>query len=503
MPNKEEKNITERPPIIVVMGHVDHGKSTLLDYIRKTNIVASEAGGITQHISAYEVAHKNKQGAEQKITFLDTPGHQAFSAMRSRGANVADMAILVVSAEDGVKTQTMEAYEAIKKADVPFVVAINKIDRPQANLNKAISDLIENGIYIEGYGGDIPYVPISAKTGEGVDKLLDIILLVSQMEELKGDNSKNAEGFVIETNVDPKKGISATLIITNGKIKNGMHIAVGESMAPVRIMEDFSGKKITEATFSSPIRITGFTKAPEIGLPFKTFESKKEAEQYAVEHKELICKENNSGIQNQNSYKTIVPVVIKADVLGSVEAIKNEISKLANEKICIRFVQTGVGSISENDVKNVGNDKNTLIIGFNVLVEDLANQIAEKFETKIKVFNIIYELTDWVKGEIERITPKIKTEEITGVAKIIRVFSKTRDKQIIGGRVDEGTLKIKESVKILRRDEEIGTGVIIELQQQRADIKEASVGTEFGAKIESKITIAQGDKIKSFNIVEI
>lgn len=501
MPNKEEKNITERPPIIVVMGHVDHGKSTLLDYIRKTNIVASEAGGITQHISAYEVSHKNKQGVEQKITFLDTPGHQAFSAMRSRGANVADMAILVVSAEDGVKTQTMEAYEAIKKADVPFVIAINKIDRPQANLNKAISDLIENGIYIEGYGGDIPYVPISSKTGEGIDKLLDIILLVSQMEELKGDNSKNAEGFVIETNVDPKKGISATLIIRDGKIKNGMHIAVGESMAPVRIMEDFSGTKITEATFSSPIRITGFSKAPEIGLPFNTFKSKKEAEQYAVEHKELICKENNNNVQDLD--KMIVPIVIKADVLGSVEAIKHELSKLTNEKICIRFVQTGVGSISENDVKNVGNDKNTLIIGFNVLVEDLANQIAEKFETKIKIFNIIYELTDWVKGEIERITPKTKTEEITGVAKIIRVFSKTRDKQIIGGRVDEGTLKIKENVKILRRDEEIGTGIILELQQQRADIKEASVGTEFGAKIESKITIAQGDKIKSFNIVEI
>ena len=199
----------------------------------------------------------------------------------------------------------------------------------------------------------------------------------------------------------------------------------------------------------------------------------------------------------------VVPIVIKADVLGSIEAIKHEISKLTNDKICIRFVQTGVGSISENDVKNVGNDKNTLVIGFNVLVENLANQIAEKFETKIKVFNIIYELTDWVKGEIERITPKTKTEEITGVAKIIRIFSKTRDKQIIGGRVDEGTLKIKESVKILRRDEEIGTGIILELQQQRAEIKEASVGVEFGAKIESKITIAQGDKIKSFSIIEI
>lgn len=500
MPKQEQKNITERPPVIVIMGHVDHGKSALLDYIRKTNIVDSEAGGITQHISAYEVIHKNKEGKEKKITFLDTPGHEAFSEMRKRGANTADIAILVVSAEDGVKKQTLEAYGAIKEAKIPFVIAINKIDRPEANINKTISDLIENELYVEGYGGDIPYVSISAKTGEGIDKLLDIILLVAELSELKGDISKKAEGVVIETNVDPKKGISATLIIKDGKIKNGMFVVIKESIAPVRMMEDFSGKKITEAIFSSPIKITGFNKNPEIGFPFKTFMLKKDAEKYILENKEAPQDLNNQTTEKEEN-KVIIPVVIKADVSGSIEAIKHEINKFNDDKVSVKFIQTGIGSISENDVKNVGNNENTLIVGFNVDVENSANQIAERLNTKIKTFKIIYELTDWLKGEIENMIPKENIEEVLGEAKILRIFSKNKDKQVIGGRVDSGSLKIRKTVKIFRRDEEIGTGIILELQQNRAEIREAPEGMEFGAKIESKITIAQGDKIKAFNIV--
>lgn len=501
MSKQEQKNITERPPVIVVMGHVDHGKSALLDYIRKTNIVDSEAGGITQHISAYEVIHKNKDGVEKKITFLDTPGHEAFSAMRKRGANVADVAILVISAEDGVKKQTLEAYEAIKEAKIPFVVAINKTDKPGANIDKTISDLIENAIYLEGYGGDIPFVPISAKTGKDVDKLLDIILLVAELSELKGDITKNAEGIVIETNVDPKKGISATLIIKDGKIKNGMSVVVGESVAPVRMMENFSGNKITEASFSSPIKITGFNQAPEISSLFKTFKSKKDVEKYNVEQKKVTRVKNNI-LHEQNGNRILIPIVIKGDVFGSVEAIKYEAEKLANEKVCIRFVQTGIGSISENDVKNVGGNKNTLVVGFNVDIEDQANQIAERMGIKIKTFSIIYELTDWLKSEIEKATPQINIEEIVGVAKVLRIFSKNKDKQIIGGRADEGIIKVKSNVKILRRDEEIGTGIILELQLNKMEVKEASVGDEFGAKIESKITITQGDKIKAFSVIK-
>jgi len=274
----QEKNIIERPPIIVVMGHIDHGKSTLLDYIRKTNVVEGESGGITQHISAYEVHHKDKNGSDHRITFLDTPGHEAFSAMRARGAVLADIAILIVSAEDGIKAQTMEAYNEIKNSKTPFIVAINKIDKPNANPEKVKNELLEKEIYLEGYGGDIPYVEISAKTGQGIPEILDMMLLIAELEELKADTSVNGQGIVIESNVDPKKGISATLVITDGTLKKGMCISAGESISPVRLIENFLGESVPEATFSSPVRITGFNSVPKVGSKFVACASKKEAE---------------------------------------------------------------------------------------------------------------------------------------------------------------------------------------------------------------------------------
>jgi len=261
----------ERPPVICIMGHIDHGKSTLLDYIRKTNIVDSEAGGITQKISAYEVIHKGK-----KITFLDTPGHESFAKIRQRGASVADIAVLVVSSEDGVKKQTTEAYQCIKESQTPMIVAINKIDKPGADIEKTKTNLTENEIYLEGYGGSVPFVPISAKTGQGVDELLDLMLLVAEVEELTGDSEKCAEGVVIEANMDKQKGISASMVITDGSLKSGMFVACGKSLAPTRIMENFLGKKITEASFSSPIRITGFDVLPKVGTKFQTFTDKNE-----------------------------------------------------------------------------------------------------------------------------------------------------------------------------------------------------------------------------------
>jgi len=246
MTDTDKKNLIERPPVIVVMGHIDHGKSTLLDYIRKSNVVEKETGGITQHISAYKVIHKNKSGEEKKITFLDTPGHEAFTSVRSRGANIADIAILIVSAEEGVKSQTLEVWEDIKNSSIPFVVAITKIDKPGADVEKTKNNLLEKQIYIEGYGGDIPWAAISSKTGEGIPELLDTLLLVAEMEELKGDKEKLAEGFVLEVGLDVQKGIGATLIIKDGELKSGSYIAAGESIAPVRIMEDFTGKPIKE-----------------------------------------------------------------------------------------------------------------------------------------------------------------------------------------------------------------------------------------------------------------
>jgi translation initiation factor IF-2 len=287
MSNKKEGEvIVPRPPVVVVMGHVDHGKSTLLDYIRKSNVVESESGGITQHISAYEVTHKDENGVDKLITFLDTPGHEAFSKMRSRGATTSDIAILVVSAEDGIKAQTLEAYNTIIESKIPYIVAINKIDKPNANIDKVKMDLVEKGIYLEGLGGDIPFVPISAKNGTGVNELLDMILLVSMMHESTGDRSELASGVIIEANREPKRGISATVIIKNGTLRTGMFVASGEAIVPTRIIENFLGKPIKEATFSSPVRLVGFISMPEVGNTFQTFKTKKEAEEYVQKFKE-------------------------------------------------------------------------------------------------------------------------------------------------------------------------------------------------------------------------
>ena len=511
----EKENIIERPPVVVVMGHIDHGKSTLLDYIRKSNIVESEAGGITQRISAYEVIHTLRRGprlssaecpqgkkVEKKITFLDTPGHEAFSAMRSRGANVADVAILVISAEDGVRAQTIEAYNAIKKTKTPFVIAINKTDKPEANVEKTISDLIENGIYLEGYGGDIPYSKISAKTGDGMNELLDVILLVAELEELKGDVSAPGEGFVMETHIDPKCGVSATLVIKNGKIEKGMFVSAGDSFSPVRMMENFLGEKIDKAFFSSPVKITGFNKAPAVGTEFKTHTTKKEAELAMCESKEIFCKKSENGGLDGNEEKLIIPIVIKADALGSIEAIEFEVGKIVNEKICLKVVQKGIGAINEADIKPLGTNKEAIALGFNVSVNEEARQLAEKYRIKIATFNIIYELSEWLKKDIEEKTPKSNIEKITGRAKIIRVFSKTKDRQIVGGKVLEGIISTGENVKIIRNAEEIGRGKIIELQQQRVEIKEIKDSGEVGIRLESKITISVGDMLEVFTFVE-
>jgi translation initiation factor IF-2 len=283
---KEQKEATAvRPPVIVIMGHIDHGKSSLLDYIRKSNVVAGEAGSITQHTSAYEVEHQTHDGKSMRITFLDTPGHEAFASMRTRGARVADIAVLVVSAEEGVKTQTLEALSAIKESGIPFIVAANKIDRPNANPEIVKQELSEHGVFVEGYGGTVSFVPISAKTGEGIPDLLDLMLLTAEMEELSGDPSKDAEGVVVESHRDPKKGVSATLIITDGTLKKGMYVAAEESLSPVRRIESHVGHALDEATFSSPVRIMGFDSIPPAGAIFRAFKNKKAAEAYIADLK--------------------------------------------------------------------------------------------------------------------------------------------------------------------------------------------------------------------------
>ncbi len=493
--------MTERPPVVVVMGHIDHGKSTLLDYIRNTNVVAKEAGGITQHISAYEVSHKDEKGAMKRITFLDTPGHEAFSKMRTRGAVAADIAILVVSAEDSVKQQTLEAWQTIVDAKIPYIVGINKIDKPGANIEKTKMDLAEKGVYLEGYGGDVPFVEISAKIGTGIPELLDMILLVADLAELRCNDEVPAEGVIIEAHRDPKRGISASLVIKNGTIESGMFVLAGEALATTRLFENFAGIPIKKAIASSPVRITGFDEIPEVGRVFQTYTTKKEAEQAREEYKNNLGQKKTEG-RNDTGNMKMIPLIIKTDVSGTLEAIEKEVQKLSQETISFKIINTGVGSIGEADLKQAGTDKNSIIVGFNVKMDNGARELNEMLHVTVETFDIIYKMTDWLKEEMEERRPRLTVEETTGTAKIQRCFSKTKDRQVVGGKVLSGSLMGNAQVKILRRDFEIGRGKVVELQQGKLRTKEVAEGLEFGVQIESKTELAPGDIIESFVSVE-
>lgn len=484
-----------RHPIVVIMGHIDHGKSTLLDHIRKSNVVAGEAGGITQHLSAYVVEHTTSEGEKKRITFLDTPGHEAFQKMRLRGADVADIAILIVSAEDGVKPQTMEALASITQAGIPYIVAINKIDKPGADLVRTQSSLIENGIYIEGMGGDIPWVAISAKMGQGVDELLDVVLLAADLAELKADTSAPAEGSVIEGKLDGKRGTTATLIVKNGFLKSGTFVVSGTGFAPVRIMEDWAGKTIREAGPSEPVGIVGWTEVPKVGAQFVTVNSKKEAEALV-----LVNKESEARPEQYDSSLPTIPLLIKSDVLGTIDAIQHEINKFKSDRICVRVIGTGVGNITANDVQNVSATENAIIVGFNVKPDRAAQDLAERLSVEIQTFDIIYNLAAWLETALKERTPKKEEEQITGRAKILKHFSSQKNAHVLGGRIEEGKLALNQRVRITRRDLEIGRGVLKNLQQQKSNVQQVSDG-EFGMQVDSKTEIAPGDYIEAFDII--
>lgn len=479
------------------MGHIDHGKSTLLDTIRKSNIVDVEAGGITQHLSAYVVPHTTKDGADETITFLDTPGHAAFQKMRLRGADVADVAILVVSAEDGVKPQTLEALESIKAADIPYVVAINKIDKPGADIQTTKNTLVENEIYIEGMGGDIPWIGISAKEGTAIDELLDLVVLTADLAELTADTSAPAAGQIIEGNMDPQRGNTATLLITEGTLKSGDFVVSGTSYSPVRIMEDFQGKAVKEASLSTPVRIVGFTDIPEVGAQFTTVSSKKEAEATitAVENAKPVDQSMNT-----KSRLPLVPILIKADVLGTIDAIEHELEKFESDRITVKVIDTGVGDISASDVQNVAATEDAIIVGFNVKVERQAKDVAERLGVEIDTFDIIYELSEWLNTALKNRTPKKEEQVFTGSVKILKHFSMQKNVHVMGGRVEEGVMKLGQRAQILRRDIEIGTGTIKNIQQAKSDVQQVDEG-EFGMQIETKAEIAPGDYLKPFDTV--
>lgn len=502
--NNKKSNMQVRAPIVVVMGHIDHGKSTLLDYIRKTNVVEREAGGITQCISAYEVVHKDEKGEDKRITFLDTPGHEAFSKMRERGAEVADIAILVVSAEDGVKPQTIEAWKTIVESKTPCIVAINKIDKPGANVEKTKQELAENEIYLENYGGKIPYAEISAKTGTGVDNLLSLILILAEMEDLSGDSSLDATGYVIEVNLDSRRGILATLIIKNGSVKKGMTVAVEDCLCSTRIMENFLGKMIDSASFSSPIRIVGFDKMPRVGAIFKTFQKKSDAEKYVEnwQREKNHPTSKKSDTLSPEINKKIIPIILKADVSGSIEAIEKEIAKIQNDTAEFKIVGKGIGPISESDIKGVSSGLDVLVIGFNVKADKSALEIAEKRDVTISFFDIIYKMTEWLEIQMEEKRPRVETIETTGRAKIIRAFSRTKERQIIGGKVQSGQINLNSTVKIMRREFEIGRGKIVNLEKNKVKTSTLDEGSEFGMMLESKIEVVAGDVLESFSIIQ-
>ena len=508
---KEEQKLNskliDRPPVVAVMGHIDHGKSKLLDYIRKSNVVDKEKGGITQHISAYEVIHKNEDGVEKKITFLDTPGHESFSAMRKRGIEIADIVILVISAEDGPKNQTFEILKTIEENKIPYLVAINKIDKPNINVQKTKMDLAEKGIYLEGQGGTIPYVEISAKTGQGINTLLDTILLIAEMEELKGNPLINAIGKVLESDLNPQRGISANLIIKDGILKKGDFIVIGDSVAGTRIFENFLGENIEGASFSSPVRITGFSsslkilgfrKVPKAGDKFISFNTKQEAENLVKENQDGKKRVSVMPEELINTNTKIIPLIIKADVSGSIEAIEKEILKLNNENISFKIIQKEVGNINESDLSLCATNKNSIVIGFNVKADSNAIELEQRLGITMKLFDIIYQITDWLKNKIEELTPKKEIEEVVGKIKVLRIFNQTKGNQTIGGEVIEGKITSNKNLRIIRRENQIGTGRIISLEQNKTKTKIVEEGRQFGTIIETKTEIAIGDILESF-----
>ena len=482
-----------RPPVIAVMGHIDHGKSSLLDYIRKANIVAGEAGGITQHVAAYIAVHNGRS-----ITFLDTPGHEAFKALRKRGALAADIAILVVAADEGVMPQTLDALAAIKESGIPFIVAITKIDKNNADVEHAKSSLLEHEVFIEGMGGDVAYALVSSKTGEGIPELLDLVLLTADIGDVTADPESKATGFVLESTQDPKHGVSATLIIKDGTLTLDGFVVADDAYAPIRFIEDFLGKRVEQAGPSAPVRISGFNKLPAAGSLFSIAKNKKEAEAFATAHAKASATPERCALAEGI---VELPIIIKADVAGSIDAIVHELKKSTHERAEIRIVSSGVGSVSETDVKSA-HASNCVIVAFNVSTDAIASELALRDNIQILSFSIIYELADAVKKLFIERVPTIEVEKEIGRAMVLKAFSSTAKKQVLGARYVSGTLTVGSRIKIVRKAVEISRGSIHNLQQARADVKEIKTEGDFGTEIEAREQAAYGDEIVAFVVAK-
>ena len=482
-----------RPPIVVVMGHIDHGKTTLLDKIRLSDVAGKETGGITQHIGAYAIVVKSKEGEEKKITFLDTPGHEAFSKMRSRGAKVADIALLVVAADDGVKPQTEEALKAIQDANLPYIVVLNKIDKNSADPERAKKELGDKGVIFEEWGGAVPISKVSAKTGEGVPELLDLILLLSDIGDLTADLTKKAEGVVIESHLESKRGQAATLLLRDGVLKKGDWVLAGDARVKVRILEDETGKNNDEVLASSPIRVIGFDKSVKVGSLFKAYEDRDELDEaYAKEEKIEVTK-----FVIADGEKTI-PLVLKADVAGSLEALLNQFSKIGVPDASLIILRSEVGNITEDDVKAASASKNSLVLGFRVKIDKGALAVAERFGVKVKSFELIYELEDWLRTELMAIIGEEQVRKVLGMVRVLKIFKEEGNKKVVGGVVESGAIYQTKRFNLFRRDFLLGEGKITELQAGKMKVKELPVGSEFGASVEINLEVVPGDRLEIF-----
>ena len=480
-------------PVVAVVGHIDHGKTSLLDYIRKSQIAERETGGITQKISAYEIEHVGEDDAARPITFIDTPGHEAFQKMRRRGASAADIAILVVAADDGVKPQTKEAWSAITDAGIPYIVAFTKIDKDTANLDRAKESVLKEGIYLEGLGGSVPYVAVSSKAGTGIKELLDMILLVTDLEGISCNPAGEPRAIVIESARDPRSGVSASVIVRSGTFAVGGFVVADSAWAPLRIIERFNGEKVKEISCGKPARITGFSKEPRVGSELSVVGTKKEVEAAAAAGEAPLSPLRAA---REDGDRKPIRLMLKADTAGSIEALEYELRKIPEEYAKLLVVGTGIGAVSENDVKRLSGFDDAIIIGFNVKVDSGALDLAERQGVAIETRGIIYELTEWLHREVERIAPPPVEATVLGQAKILKYFSTAGNKHVVGGRVETGILKRGNQIIIIRRGIEVGSGKLVNLQSQRADVDSLSEGTEFGAQIDTKADVAGGDIIE-------
>jgi len=499
---EEKKNLQNRAPVIVVMGHVDHGKTKLLDAIRKTDVVAGEAGGITQHIGAYQVMRKNRA-----ITFIDTPGHEAFTAMRSRGARVADIAILVVAADDGVKPQTVEAFRIIEAAHIPFVVAINKVDKPEVDINKTKQELATQlNIQPEDWGGKIICAPVSAKTGQGVEDLLDMILLVADMEagNMKANPDSAAAGTVIESHVDKGAGPVATILIQNGTLRVGDSLCFNNNAyGKVRALKNYKGENITEAGPSNPARVLGLKISPAVGDILEVGEGERIKNVHSLESKVRRGKTNVvQQADNGDDKVKKVNLVIKSDVLGSAEAIEESLAKISGENIKVKIISKGLGNITEGDVKKA-EDSGAQIIGFNVKIPPTIENLIREKEVKVNVFKIIYDLLDYTKEEMEKLVePEIKMVDL-GRLKVLAIFRTDPGSQIVGGKVLSGRIEAGSLAEVVRAGEIIEKGKITRLQLNKKNIDSAEENQECGLQYEGKPIIKEGDILQFYKTEKV